>query len=800
MAERGSNLDFTSPAMRHLQAIQQEANAFERREGPGIANRLAARYGNQTQFDAHHPRTQAERPPKRPQIPVDDNTSMLANPAIPPSSLYVPQTKSKRARLCETPSPRYSTSPPHVPSNSNSNPTSQNPSQFHSRQSALDTINSHLRPQHNGVAHKQRKRVVTRPATKGDNEQSIPFSSSSTLANRERGLWVPKSKRIITLPTTSDSQLPRKPASSTPQKTQKQKRIVNMPSPEPLLHRTPHPSTKVQFQITTQTSTKRPKPDILLFRPRDRLNSSPSKKPALLSLSKKPRVKKRKPKPIHLQDTSYGGTVLRESLCHPISRGIVLLFEDELIRFVSLHKTQKPGDALVFIHPINSYYRLILHKLCERFHCVSQSDGLYDERRIKIKCQGVFSGDDKKRLSMAEAKMESAESPHPSDSSPPNEDEMVKDIVRTSRIPKILLKDWLSSNSSHRQLSISSRQRIENIIGKAPDIKGARLKLTRVHLEASTNDKTGGEWTGVKQAILPLYNWAKLWKRLSPSGELLDIDENEEKGKGKGKEKEKEGKWTRGDFQTSSSFNSYDDRGDETSEDFDIEEASLNLSHILELTLSSKLSEQKAVFQRLSKCIAMNSRRTNILSQKAGEIKKRFAMEGNERGWIISKSNIRHVSHTYINLKKGGGPTSHHSALLLIATKVGKLESELNIERVISYLREVCLREVGDDVCKSLKIVNLSEAHGITKLLCGFLSDKVKRLKRGKRDTSVAKRMIGHALDRTYREQMKVKDAKKEKEKGKGNKIVTKGRGHNKGRFKMKKERRHLVKPFVSYS
>jgi len=79
-------------------------------------------------------------------------------------------------------------------------------------------------------------------------------------------------------------------------------------------------------------------------------------------------------------DNSWGADVLYEAMTAFESRGIVLLMEKELQHFVM---NFSEGDVLVF-PTMNSYYRMLIHKVCDRFLLKSGSDGLWDGRAVRV--------------------------------------------------------------------------------------------------------------------------------------------------------------------------------------------------------------------------------------------------------------------------------------------------------------------------------------------------------------------------------------------------------------------------------
>jgi len=81
-----------------------------------------------------------------------------------------------------------------------------------------------------------------------------------------------------------------------------------------------------------------------------------------------------------LKGTEWGAGVLYEAMTCFETRGVILLMEKELQHFTV---TYSPGHTLIF-PPMNSYYRILLHKLCDRFLLKSGSDGLWEERAIRV--------------------------------------------------------------------------------------------------------------------------------------------------------------------------------------------------------------------------------------------------------------------------------------------------------------------------------------------------------------------------------------------------------------------------------
>merc|ERR1719320_1756979 len=88
----------------------------------------------------------------------------------------------------------------------------------------------------------------------------------------------------------------------------------------------------------------------------------------------------RQQKSLKLKGTEWGADVLYEAMTCFETRGVILLMEKELQHFTM---TYSQGHTLLF-PPMNSYYRILLHKLCDRFLLKSGSDGLWEERAIRV--------------------------------------------------------------------------------------------------------------------------------------------------------------------------------------------------------------------------------------------------------------------------------------------------------------------------------------------------------------------------------------------------------------------------------
>eukprot|EP01084_Bolivina_argentea_P156845 273314_1 len=86
-------------------------------------------------------------------------------------------------------------------------------------------------------------------------------------------------------------------------------------------------------------------------------------------------------------DNSYGSNVLQKALSKFRSRGIVLLMEQEIGRFVSYCLNKGIDGEYVLLFPeCNSYYRLLIHTIAERFGCTTKSFGNSDNKTIIMYC------------------------------------------------------------------------------------------------------------------------------------------------------------------------------------------------------------------------------------------------------------------------------------------------------------------------------------------------------------------------------------------------------------------------------
>eukprot|EP01084_Bolivina_argentea_P299444 516159_1 len=94
--------------------------------------------------------------------------------------------------------------------------------------------------------------------------------------------------------------------------------------------------------------------------------------------------------------SGYGGMQLENALSKFKSRGIVLLIEHEIERFIKhciKHKnecvsiTNTSNEYVLLFPECNNYYRLLIDKICERFGCYTKTYGQGNIRRIFVYCR-----------------------------------------------------------------------------------------------------------------------------------------------------------------------------------------------------------------------------------------------------------------------------------------------------------------------------------------------------------------------------------------------------------------------------
>lgn len=173
--------------------------------------------------------------------------------------------------------------------------------------------------------------------------------------------------------------------------------------------------------------SRRKKPDQVLYKPRQKIGKN--------------------------LDQSYGGDILFEAMTYPEARGICLLMEDELTHFVSTHE-----EGCILLFPVmNSYHRMLLHKLAERFCLKSFSDGLYEERRARMK------------------------------------------HIPGAIVPLIGLRDWVLREERHR---------CDQQLKRYKDLGRRQITSKFTNAEMDTNDENDLE--KYENSVRPIYKWEKI--------------------------------------------------------------------------------------------------------------------------------------------------------------------------------------------------------------------------------------------------------------------------------------------------